>query len=80
MEVTVETGTGGRPRAFCLGDRRLAVAAVLDRWPGAGYAYVKVRADDGGLYILREETAGRHWQVWLYQAPRSDPAARLSGQ
>lgn len=80
LEVTVETGPDGSPRAFGVGGRRLGVAAILDRWPGPGYTYVKLRADDGGLYILRGEAPGQRWQVWLFQAPRSDPAGRLSGQ
>lgn len=67
IPVTVIPDADGSPRAFVLGDRRRQVAAVLDRWPGTGHLYVKLRAEDGGTYILRREDATGRWQLWLYQ-------------
>ena len=33
------------------------VAAVLDQWYGQDGIFFKVRADDGNLYILRQQTS-----------------------
>jgi len=70
MEVPVELGSVPErvPRAFHLGGRREEVAAVLDRWPGSGYLYLKVRAGDGGTYILRREDATGRWELRLFHA------------
>ena len=69
MKVRVECYAGGkadeRPLRFQLGDRVFLVEAVLDRWYGPDDAYFKVRADDGNLYILRQNTstAERAWSL-----------------
>ena len=33
------------------------VEAVLDQWYDAGSVFYKVRADDGNIYILRQQTS-----------------------
>ena len=69
MKVRVECYAGGkadeRPVRFQLGDRVFVVEAVVDRWYGPDDAYFKVRADDGNLYILRQNTstAERDWSL-----------------
>lgn len=71
MRVDVECYAGYRgeqtPRAFTLGERRVAVAAVLDAWLGPDHRYFKVRGDDGDLYILRHDTRGDLWELTLYR-------------
>ncbi|KPV40688.1 hypothetical protein AN478_05905 [Thiohalorhabdus denitrificans] len=81
QEVTVEPGAGPEeaPRAFFLGGRRQEVAVVLDRWPGSGYLYLKVRAGDGGIYILRREEATGRWALRLYDAGPGKGRPPLSG-
>ncbi|HKJ70221.1 MAG TPA: hypothetical protein VKA55_00510 [Gammaproteobacteria bacterium] len=78
MEVAVEAtpGPDPRPRAFRLGTARRAVEAVIDRWPGRDHLYLKVRAGDGGIYLLRRERDGR-WRLWLYRSTAAGPP--LSG-
>jgi len=69
VKVRVECYAGGkadeRPVRFQLGDRVFVVEAVVDRWYGPDDAYFKVRADDGNLYILRQNTstAERDWSL-----------------
>ncbi len=61
MKLTVECYAGRkadeRPVRFWLSGTQYQVEAVLDQWyDPKGIAY-KVRADDGNLYILRQETS-----------------------
>ena len=73
MKVRVECYAGGkadeRPVRFQLGDRVFVVEAVVDRWYGPDDAYFKVRADDGNLYILRQNTstAERDWSLEAFR-------------
>ena len=76
MKVRVECYAGGkadeRPLRFQLGDRVFLVEAVVDRWYGPDDAYFKVRADDGNLYILRQNTstAERDWSLESFRQQR----------
>lgn len=60
-KLTVECYSGRksdeRPVRFCLGDRQYRVEAVLDQWYDPESIFYKVRADDGNLYILRQDTS-----------------------
>ena len=44
-----------RPVRFWLDERAFLVEEVLDQWYGPSDAFFKVRANDGNLYILRQE-------------------------
>jgi hypothetical protein len=61
MKLTVECYSGRkadeRALRFCLGGRLYQVQAVLDQWYDPRSISYKVRADDGNLYILRQQTA-----------------------
>jgi hypothetical protein len=61
MRLTVECYSGWkaneRPVRFWLGERQYQVEAVLDQWYDPESISYKVRADDGNLYILRQQTA-----------------------
>ena len=71
LTLRVECYAGHRgeeePRAFYLGERRVQVAEVLDRWLAPDHCYFKVRADDGATYILRHEHAGDRWELTLFE-------------
>lgn len=56
------------PVAFLLGTRRVQVIEILDRWLSAQQNYFKVLADDGSLYILRQDAATREWEMTLFRA------------
>jgi uncharacterized protein (UPF0128 family) len=46
-----------RPVRFRLDGHEYLVEELLDQWYGENDAFYKVRADDGNLYILRQETS-----------------------
>lgn len=66
MIVRVECDAEG-PVAIHIGDRRIGVAERLDRWPGEGYRYVKLRGQDGATYILRHDEGRDIWELTLYE-------------
>ena len=44
---------------FYLGEQLRMVEEVLDQWYGPDDAFFKLRADDGNLYILRQNVGSR---------------------
>jgi len=55
------------PRAFTLGDRRIAVQEILDRWLAPDHRYFKVKGEDGHVYIIRHDTATGRWELTMFQ-------------
>lgn len=70
MATRVECYAGYRgeqePLAFWLGDRRVAVRAVVDRWLAPRQRWFRVDADDGNLYVLRQDDASGDWEIAAY--------------
>jgi hypothetical protein len=58
------------PLAFWLGDRRLEVRAIVDRWYAPGQRWFKVDADDGNVYVLRHDEASDEWEIAAFTASR----------
>ena len=55
MRVLVEAqvdNLGTTPRGFYWGERRIGIVEMINQWYGPDYRYVKVKADDSGVYIL----------------------------
>lgn len=73
LPLIVETFSGyradERPTAFRLGDRRIAVREILDRWYGEDHAYFKLTGEDGALYILRQDREQDAWELILVEIP-----------
>jgi hypothetical protein len=69
MAIRVECYAGYRgdqePLAFRLGERRLA---VVDRWFAPTQRWFKVDADDGNMYVLRQDEASGDWEIVAYRA------------
>jgi hypothetical protein len=69
MRLDVECYSGRkadeRPVRFSLGGHSYLVEEVLDQWYGTESTFFKVRADDGNLYILRQQTStpDRAWDL-----------------
>ena len=67
MEIRVECGAGHRgdpePLVFCLGQRRLAVRGIVDRWFAPTRRWFKVDAEDDQLYILRHDETTGDWEL-----------------
>jgi hypothetical protein len=49
------------PRSLYRGERRIDIIEIMDQWYGPGYRYVKVRAYDDSVYILRFDEIGDQW-------------------
>ncbi len=68
--VKVECYAGYRgeesPRRFFLGNRKIEVAEIMDSWLAPDHRYFKIRGDDKGVYILRHDVIGEHWQLTMY--------------
>jgi hypothetical protein len=67
MAIRVESHAGYRgeqePRAFVLGERRLEVGEIVDRWMEPEQRWFKCRASDGNTYILRHDEASGEWDL-----------------
>jgi uncharacterized protein (UPF0128 family) len=61
MKLEVECYSGRkadeRPVRFRLAGHEYRVEEMLDQWYGPDEVFYKVRADDGNLYILRQQTS-----------------------
>ncbi|HVO61443.1 MAG TPA: hypothetical protein VMT53_10945 [Terriglobales bacterium] len=60
------------PLRFRLDEHEYRVEEVLDQWYGPDHVFFKIRADDGGLYILRHETSVLEggWELVSFREPR----------
>ena len=73
MIVRVECYSGfkaaERPLRFQLGERWLEVEEVEDRWYDPDANWFRVKASDGGLYILRHHEPSDVWTLESYRRP-----------
>ena len=65
------------PQRFNLAGREIVVEEILDRWIDPEHRYFKLRGDDGGIYILRHDSAADRWELILYDSGRREDT-RLS--
>lgn len=65
------------PRVIRIGERRVEVIEVLDRWLSPRHRYFKLRGDDAGVYIVRHDQAEGFWELILFDSGRL-PERRLS--
>jgi hypothetical protein len=65
------------PRRLHIGEREVAVTEIIDRWLDPRHRYFKLRGDDGGVYLLRQDTIEDRWEMTLYDSGRRDDT-RLS--
>ena len=74
--IGVECYAGHRgdqtPRTLILGDRRIAVAEVLDAWLAPDYRYFKLKDADGCAYLVRHDERANTWEWTLFRAERGD--------
>jgi hypothetical protein len=66
-----------RPLRFYLNRRCFEVKEILDQWVGPDYRYFKLRADDEGIYILRQSDRQDSWQLTLFDSGKREET-RLS--
>jgi len=51
------------------GDRRVAVAEVLDAWLAPDYRHFKLRGADG-TYLVRHDERSNTWELTMFRAER----------
>ena len=68
--IRVECYAGYRgeetPLRFYYGERKVEVAAVLDRWLAPDHRYFKVKGDDAAIYIIRYDVASDRWALTMF--------------
>lgn len=71
LHVASRAGASGdlEPFAFLVGDRRIDVVRVIDRWIGNDDSYYKIQASDLAIYILRFTASQTKWELTLFRAP-----------
>lgn len=73
---------GERPLRFTFvrgNGRTYEVKEILDQWYGPRYQCFKVRADDGGLYILRHCAEQDVWTLDSFRRGRKGVLGSFSG-
>ena len=78
MRVQVEAhadGVGTTPRSLYWDQRRLGIADIIDQWYGPDYRYVKIKGDDGGVYILRFDEIRNEWAMIMFASARGQALA-----
>ena len=71
LKVDTVSGHAGmaEPVAFWLGEKRIEVLEIVDRWPAKDYTYFKVATSDLASYILRHDAEPDTWELTLYKSP-----------
>jgi hypothetical protein len=74
LSLNVECYAGHRgeqtPRTLILGNRRIAVAEVLDAWLAPDHRYFKLRDADGDTYLVRHDERSDLWELTMFRAER----------
>ncbi|MBN2224532.1 MAG: hypothetical protein JW765_07655 [Deltaproteobacteria bacterium] len=73
MKIRVKTYSGHkadeRPTSFFLGNRELAVVELVDRYYDPHEDIFKVKAEDGGVYIIGHDRQDDGWRLKGYYRP-----------
>jgi hypothetical protein len=78
MRVQVEAradDVGATPRSLYWNERRIGIVEMLDQWFGPDYRYVKLKGDDGSVYILRFDEIRNEWALIMFVSARGQTLA-----
>lgn len=81
--IQVETHAdevGAIPRSVYWDARRVGIVAMIDQWYGSDYAYVKIKGDDGGVYMLRFDEIRNEWALNNLVSARSQAQSQVQSQ
>ena len=71
MEIKVECYAGYRgeetPRRIWIGNRKIEVKEIQDRWLAPTHRYFKIHGDDNAIYILRHSSESWEWDMTFYE-------------
>ena len=73
MRIQVEDyadDIGSTVRRFHWDERRVGIVDIIDQWYGPDYRYLKVKGDDGGVYILRCDEIRNEWTLVMFASAR----------
>jgi hypothetical protein len=83
MKIQVECYSGFRgeetPRNILMGNIKIEVKKILDRWLAPDHRYFKILGDDNAVYIIRHDPEAWCWELTFYQAaekPVTDDSRR----
>jgi hypothetical protein len=68
VQIELHSDLRATPRSLYRGERRIDIIEIVDQWYGPGYRYVKVRADDNSVYILRLDEICDDWELIMFCA------------
>ena len=73
MRIQIEPHADLRaaPRSLFRGERRIDIIEIMDQWYGPDYRYVKVRAHDSGMYILRFGESRDECEIIMFSSARA---------
>ena len=71
MQIRVECYAGYRgeetPRRIQIGDCRMEIAEIIDRWLAPRQRYFKFRTTDGALWIIRHDNQTGQWELTFFK-------------
>lgn len=69
LRVECEGGPAGpEPVRFGTTCGMREIAQVVDRWPGEGYCYFRVRTREGAFFLLRHDEAEDRWRIAAFES------------
>jgi hypothetical protein len=76
IEAKLDVGDiGVAPRSLYWNERRIDIVEIIDHWHGADYRYVKVKDNDGDLYVLRFNERLNEWALIMFVSARGQVLA-----
>ena len=71
MKIRVDCYAGYRgeeaPRHLWMGDQKIEVRQIVDRWLAPDHRYFKILGDDEATYIIRHDTVSLDWELTFYR-------------
>ncbi len=71
MNIKVDCYSGYRgeetPRTVWIGDNKIEVKEILDRWLSPDHRYFKFIGDDNSIYIIRHDNHALKWDLTLFR-------------
>jgi hypothetical protein len=64
--------TSPAPRHLYFGGRQIEIVETIDQWYGPDYRYLKVRSNDGSLYILHFNEPHDEWTLIMYRRVQAE--------
>jgi hypothetical protein len=59
-----------RPTSLSWNKRPIGIVEIMDQWYGPDYRYVKVKGDNGAVYILRFDELRSEWALIMFASHR----------